>query len=579
MRKVFLINAFIICMLFFSCSNSKGTSPGSVSANLVNSCFVTQNGSLYYSGLEMGGSRKIVKNKKIKTETKVKKAICSTTAILFLDTSDDVYILGRYYNAKGEIENSNIPNQIKSLSQIIDIKAGDMHFLALDKNKKLWAWGNNNYGQVSPEKGRMVYKPIKVLNQSVNSIECGFYTSSAIADGNVIIWGEDDFDLQKNGMKKFETFYELSRKNVKKISIGRNHIILENDEGLFGYGSDALGQLSGKKDQADEIKLNLNKVTDFSCSLYGSVFLIEGKIYYWGIINPLEEQKNSKGFKQLKISNIGKVKFMDCKADSLIVIDETGRTKMFPENNNIKREKSQQPQGNLKIGMVDTGVDFKNRFLRGCKGIHNSEKIDNLKQISKWNFCKGNQEIYEDVINDWHGTAVYSLLKNIKIVNGQRKENDADIIVLKALDSSGGKVVDIFSAFKIANYNNVNILNCSFSIENSLYKNIFTHLIQSSDLLYIFACNNNSTKGSVYLSQQNVIYTYDKNQSIETPGNKNILSVDLSDKKVIDYDGKLKEARSNSFAAAVLTEKIYMQYKREKFDLDYQTIIKNYNNN
>lgn len=574
-----MLNVFVICMLLFSCSNSKIGSSGSVSTNLVNSCFVTQNGSLYYSGLELNGSRKIVKNKRIKTETKVKKAVCSTTAILLLDTLGDVYILGRYYNAKGKIESSNIPKQIESLTQIVDIKAGDMHFLALDKNKTLWAWGNNNYGQVSPEKGRNVYKPIKVMDQSVDSIECGFYTSAAITDGNVMIWGEDNSDFQKNGLKKFETFYELSRQNVKKISIGRNHVILENDEGFFGYGSDTLGQLSGKKDQADEIKLKLKNVTDFSCSLYGSVFLIKGKIYYWGIINPLEEKKNTRELKKLNISNIGKIKFMDCKADNLIVMDETGRTKIFPENSNIKKQKHQKPQGNLKIGMIDTGVDFNNRFLRRFEGTHNDVKIDSLKQISKWNFCNGNQEIYEDVINDWHGTAVYSLLKNIKIVNGQSKSNDADIVILKALDSSGGKIVDIFSAFKIAQYNDINILNCSFSIENPVYKNIFTHLIQNSGLLYIFAYNNISTEGSVYLPQKNIIYAHDKNQSITTPKIKNILSIDLSDKKTIAYDGKLKKAGSNSFAAAVLTEKIYKQYKWTKFDLNAHTIKKIYNTN
>ena len=111
----------------------------SADAFYCNSCYVTKEGELYFVGLDedkvFSESTIITKPTKINTGSNVvKKAVCSLKAILYLDELGDVYIVGNYVTKNGENEQTNTPIKVDGIKDIVDIDAGEMHYMALSKN-------------------------------------------------------------------------------------------------------------------------------------------------------------------------------------------------------------------------------------------------------------------------------------------------------------------------------------------------------------------------------------------------------------------------------------------------------------
>lgn len=99
--------------------------------------------------------------------------------------------LGQESGVPGNITMSNVPIQIEGLPPIIAIAGGGWHSLALDVDHNLWAWGDNNAGQIGngqPDWSQPA--PVMVL-ADVAAISAKCFVSMALKnDGTVWIWGE-----------------------------------------------------------------------------------------------------------------------------------------------------------------------------------------------------------------------------------------------------------------------------------------------------------------------------------------------------------------------------------------------------
>ncbi len=87
-------------------------------------------------------------------------------------------------NARGQLGigtqvNSNIPVLVTGLpSSIVDVRAGGEHSLALDGAGNVWAWGDNQYGQVGNGTTTNVLLPVEVRS-GVTQISAGSFHSIA----------------------------------------------------------------------------------------------------------------------------------------------------------------------------------------------------------------------------------------------------------------------------------------------------------------------------------------------------------------------------------------------------------------
>lgn len=171
--------------------------------------------------------------------------------------NDTVYTWGdNTYGQLGTGENgSYIPNQVKGfngggyLTDIISVKAGSYHTVALKRDGSVWAWGRNDRGQLGDMTTEDREYPIQVFKG--DSYGNGYYlenisqisakaNNTAVIDRNsrVYAWGDNtsqqlgDYtlsaDYASTPRKVYTTYqydpnYELT--NVMAISVGFEHML------------------------------------------------------------------------------------------------------------------------------------------------------------------------------------------------------------------------------------------------------------------------------------------------------------------------------------------------------------------
>ena len=85
---------------------------------------------------------------------------------------------------------SSVPGQVAELSDIIDISCYSLHTLALDANGTVWAWGENNSGQVGDGLSVDRLRPVAVLENAIEVATSHLFSLALKADGTVWTWGE-----------------------------------------------------------------------------------------------------------------------------------------------------------------------------------------------------------------------------------------------------------------------------------------------------------------------------------------------------------------------------------------------------
>ena len=139
---------------------------------------------------------------------------------------------------------------------VIAVAAGQRHTVAIDKDGKLWAWGNNSGGQLGDGTSGSANNrstPVKVLESGgsaftgVIAIAAGnAYTVALKADGTVWTWGNNDNGQLGNGTSIGWALspWQTSLDSVIAVAAGGAHTMaLKNDGTLWAWGSNSYGQL------------------------------------------------------------------------------------------------------------------------------------------------------------------------------------------------------------------------------------------------------------------------------------------------------------------------------------------------
>ena len=235
-----------------------------------------------------------------------------------IDEEGKVYTWG--YNEFGQLgdgttTNSTLPicisekgNELKG-KRIVDISAGGGHTVAIDEEGKIYAWGNNEVGQLGDGTTTNSVLPIcisdkdnELKGKKIISISAGVVHTVALdEEGKAYTWGNNEYGQLGDGKTTNSVLpicisdkdNELKGKKIISISAGVVHTVALDEEGkAYTWGNNEYGQLGDGKttnsvlpicisDKENELKGK--RIVDISAG-YGHTVAIdeEEKVYTWG---------------------------------------------------------------------------------------------------------------------------------------------------------------------------------------------------------------------------------------------------------------------------------------------------------
>ncbi|MDR1529056.1 MAG: hypothetical protein LBS40_01335 [Burkholderiales bacterium] len=185
---------------------------------------------------------------------------------VFLDDEGQVWAWGS--NDYGQLGDGTTTDRLRPVpvdlaplegSAVVVISAGMGHTVALDDQGRLWAWGLNNYGQLGD--GTFTYRSRPVLvdlasleGSAVVAVSTGgsYHTVALDDQGRLWAWGENDYGQLGDGTTTTVNrsrpapvdLAPLAGSVVVAIAISYTHTVVRDDQGrLWAWGSNSSGQL------------------------------------------------------------------------------------------------------------------------------------------------------------------------------------------------------------------------------------------------------------------------------------------------------------------------------------------------
>jgi len=202
------------------------------------------------------------------------------------------------YNGYGQLgdgttDNRRTPVQVSNLTGVVAIAAGCSYSLALKSDGTVRAWGRNDYGQLGDGTGNDIRStPVQVSNLTdVVAIAAGNYHSLALkSDGTVWAWGQNNYGQLGDGTMNNERRTPVQVSNltdVVAIAAGDNHsLALKSDGTVWAWGRNDFGQLGDgtSSNRSTPVQVsNLTGVVAIAAGYYHSLALkSNGTVLAWG---------------------------------------------------------------------------------------------------------------------------------------------------------------------------------------------------------------------------------------------------------------------------------------------------------
>jgi alpha-tubulin suppressor-like RCC1 family protein len=217
-----------------------------------------------------------------------------TTSLDFINTLRHNKKNSIPYRSFGKHQNEPELNVFLSNLNIVDIRCGFWHSLALTNNGDVYAWGLISTGESIEKMSQTT--PIKVNGfdgEKVVKISCGYKHSLALTEsGRVFSWGENSYGQLGTGNeinREKPKMIEIENVSFKKIGCGQRHSLLLSSDGvIYAFGDNRCGQIGcgNQETQNKPIKLTgydrFIDITSFFMEDISVAQSINKNFYVWG---------------------------------------------------------------------------------------------------------------------------------------------------------------------------------------------------------------------------------------------------------------------------------------------------------
>ena len=196
----------------------------------------------------------------------------------------------------GNVLSSYTPVQVSGLSDVIAIAGGDDHSLALSSDSTVWAWGANDNGQLGIGATFPWYQSIPQqvsnLTRVIAVTGSGYKFSLALkADGTVWAWGNNQFGQLGNGTNSQSTIpVQVTNLNgiiaIAKDGGYAHALALKKDGTVWAWGYNGQGQLGNGNNTDTNVPIQVIGLSGILEIARGHQFSMayknDGTIWTWG---------------------------------------------------------------------------------------------------------------------------------------------------------------------------------------------------------------------------------------------------------------------------------------------------------
>lgn len=225
------------------------------------------------------------------------KGMVTTSSVL--DVSGNLLTWGgNGYNILGngtDVVSQSVPSIITSDNTYKMMDSDAYHFLALDAENHIWAWGGNAAGQFGNGTTEGSSVPVQVIgDKQFKDIAVGPYSSGAIdIDGNLWMWGSNsNYELgDGTTTKRYEPVKVKDGMKFVKLDVGTRHSAAIDENGhlwMWGYNKNGeIGDNDKNGYSATTPKMIMSDKTfiDVSVNNCSSTAIdSDGNLWAWGVV-------------------------------------------------------------------------------------------------------------------------------------------------------------------------------------------------------------------------------------------------------------------------------------------------------